>query len=477
MAFTDDFVIVGAATDDFDCEATTNWTTSVDADFSFTLGTDTKSVQGTNAITLKSGNATVGTRWVYHDVPVGNRFKVAGTSGVTLNFFFEYSKGKGANFLVTNGSAVVIRLYFGGTTDWADYRVTDNGDESLRFGYQLLQCSGRNLNGGSTSGTWSNTASNWERDIHRVELRLNYANGNDGANDPPFRMDCWYIGTKIVVSQGTTGGTPATLQNLFDYQKIGGTRTAFPLAIIDLDEVFCTLRCGLDIGNGSDGANNEGYLKLTSSFLLFNQWSAQVKQNLVVKNFSQLDFGEGEDVVGVEGTNTVAVRGCQVVMPTDREDEIDTTIPAGSDITVENGGTFKSFNTKFFRWRDIFLGAASDTSSTVVLNETKFDSCETVYLRANTLNMAGLVEIYNNAGNDRNHCVEMIVSSDSNEDLLVHDTIQGIHFRESVTLNNYRAQDIDKAGGVNADLAILEGKTLNLVDSFFDENDIIRLAA
>ena len=474
MAFTDDFAIVGGAGDDFDCEATTGWNTSGSPQ-SINLALNTDAVQGTNAVAIRCGNTTAGVRTCYHDIGAGNRFII--TQG-TLNFWFRYSKGKGAAYLTATGTAVVVRLYFGGTTDWADYQLTSTGDEELRFGYQVLQISGRNLNGGGVSGTWANTPSNWDREIHRVQLRLDFASTNDSSTaDPALLMDAWFFGTKIVVSEGTTGGTPATLTDLFDYAKFGGTRAGFPLGLVDLDQVFATIRCGLDIGNGSDGLNNEGYLQATSAFLLFNQWSAQVKHNIVVKNFSQLDFGEGEVVVGIGGNNTVAVRGCQVVMPTDREDHISTTLPAASDISVENGGTFKAFNSKFFRWRDIFLGAASDTSSVVELNAAIFDTCETIYFRANTLDMAGLIEIYNNAANDRDHCGEMIVSPDSNEDLLVHDCIQGIHFRATVTMPNYRAQDVNKAGGTNYDLAILEGDTVTLVDSVFDPDAILRLAA
>ena len=472
MTFSDDFAIIGGTGDDFDCEATTGWSTTGSPQ-TLNLALNTDSIQGTNAISLRCGGTTPGVRACFHDIGVGDRFKI---TDQTLNFWFRYSKGKGAAYLTATGTAVIIRLYFGGTTDWANYQLTTDGDDELQFGYQVLQCSGRNLNGGTTSGTWSNTAANWERDIHRVELRLDFANTNDDANaDPDLLMDCWYGGTKVIVSEGTTGGTPTTFQDLVDYQALGGTRTGFPLGLINLDEVFATLRCGLDIGNGSDGLNNEGYLQITETFLLFNQWSAQVKHNIVVKNFSQLDFGEGESVTGAGGTTTVAVRGCQITMPSDREDEISTTLPAASDVTVENGGTLKVYASKFFRWRDLFLGAASDTSSTVELNEVKFDTCETVYFRANTLNMTALIEIYNNAANDRDHCAEMIVSPDSNEDLLVHDCIQGVHFRDTLTLTNYRAQNIDKSGGTNYDLAILEGKAVTLVDSVFDPDAILRL--
>ncbi len=472
MTFSDDFDIVGGTGDDFDCEALTGWnTTGTPQAVNLALNTD--SVEGTNAIAIRCDNTTVGVRAIYHDIGSGDRFKI--TDG-TLNFWFRYSKGKGDAYLTATGTAVVIRLYFGGTTDWADYRCTTNGDTELRFGYQVLQVSGRNLNGGSTSGAWSNTASNWTRDIHRIQLRLDFATTNNSTTeDPAMLMDAWFYGTKVIVSEGTVGGTPTTLQDLVDYAEFGGTRSGFPLGLVEIDGVFAVVRCGIDVGNGSDGLNNEGYLQITDTSLLFNQWSAQVKHNIVVKNFSQLDFGEGESVTGVAGTTTVAVRGCQINMPSDREDEISTTLPAASDVTVENGGTLKVYDSKFFRWRDIFLGAASDTSSTVELISVRFDTCETVYFRANTLDMAGLIEIYNNAANDRDHCAEMIVSPDSCEDLLVHDCIQGIHFRDTLTLTNYRAQDIDKSGGTNYDLAILEGEAVTLVDSFFDETAILRL--
>ena len=196
-----------------------------------------------------------------------------------------------------------------------------------------------------------------------------------------------------------------------------------------------------------------------------------MKHNITVKNFAQLDFGEGETVTGVLGNSVAAVRGCQVVMPSDREDEISTTLPAASDISVENGGEFNAYNTKFFRWRDIFLGAASDTSSTVELVNVIFDSCETVYFRANTLDLA-TIEIYNNAQNDRNHCAEMIVTPDSCNDLLVHDCNEGIHFRAAIDLPTYRAQDNSVY-----DCAVLEAVTVDLSDSFFDPDKILRLAS
>ena len=155
------------------------------------------------------------------------------------------------------------------------------------------------------------------------------------------------------------------------------------------------------------------------------------------------------------------VRGCQVVLPPDRR----------SDITVENGGTLRAFNTKFFLWRDLFLGAASDTGSTVELRGVAIDSCNVVYFRATNLDLQD-IEIYNNAnlGATAPQCAEIIVSPDTCSNFLVHDCNQGMHFRADVTMTEYRAQD-----NTNDDLAVLDGFEATLVDSFFDNTKIGRL--
>lgn len=474
MAFTDDFGVVGAPADNFDCDATGGWTALSGTDPGGTFQAATialntiQPLTGTGCLSIKSGNATAGLRGYFQDVSAGSRFRI---DQVTLNVWFNYAKGKGAQILTSTSGAVRLRLYFGGTTDWAEYNLTDTGNDELNFGWQVLQCSGRNLNGGAVSGTWVNTASNWERDIFRVAIIFDVLNPNDAGADPGLLVDTFFVGNQITVSEGTTGGVPASLDDLVGYQEIGGTRANFPLGLVNVDGPNVILRSSLRIGNGSNGTNNEGYLQFLSNNLLFNQWSAQVKHNITVTNFSQLDFGEGEPVTGVLGTRTAAVRGCQVVMPSDREDEVSTTLPAASDVTVENGGILNANNTKFFRWRDLFFGAASDTSSEVNLANVIFDSCETAYFRSNTLNLTN-IEIYNNAQNDRNHCAEMIVTPTSCNDLLVHDCNEGIHFRATLDLPTYRAQD-----NTVYDLAVLEGVTVELGDSFFDPDKILRLAS
>ncbi len=457
MSYSEDFEIVGGTTspNSFDGETVTGWTAGGTAVTPIVTNADNRG--GSASIEMR---ATAGLATYTHDIAVGQGFQI---TTETLNVWFRYSKGKGASYL-GDGSTLVIRVFFGGTVDWADYRPLDNADEDLDFGWNLLQVSGKELNGGSTSGTWSNTDSNWDREVRRIEMRLNLQNANDkDTEDAPMLMDSWFSGTKVIVSEGTPAA-PVTLENVETYcndrtvNRGGGTKP-FALGLINIEDVFADIRCGIDVGNGSDGLNNEGNLKILQKFLLFNQWSEDAKHNVVTKNFSTLESGEVDN--GVD--NDYPVKGCFFVLPPSRF----------SDFICENGGTIKGFDSKFFRWRNLDFGAASDTSSTIELRRVQIDSCNLARFRANTMDFAD-IEIYNNAniGSATPQCAEITKSPNSCSNFLVHDCAQGMHFRANVTITEYLAQD-----NTGNDLAVLDGFEATLVDSVFDDTKIGRLTS
>ena len=416
MAYSDDFAIIGIATDDFDCNAITNWTAGGTAVTPIVLNADSR--EGLNSIEMRG---TAGVMTYTHDIGLGNGFNMLNGS---LNFWLRYSKGKGASYLGTVASDVTIRLYFGGTVDWADYYPLDAPDEDLQFGWNLLQVSGTNQNGGGKSSAWTD----YNREIRRVELRINLTNANDkDSEDAPILMDCWFYGTKIIIQDGTTA-LPETLE---DVEAFSNTRTAFPLGLVNIDEVFADVKCGIEV--------NGGFLEATRKIILMNQWSEEVKQNIELTTAAGSGLRTGESEVGTDGT--YAVRGCQITLPPNRF----------SDIIVNNGATLQMFDTKIFQFRDLFFGAAVDTGSTVELRRVQIDSCETAYFRANTLNLQD-IEIYNNSNNTRPQCGEIIVSPDSCQNFLVHDCQEGLHFRAAVTMSEYIARD-----NIAFDLGVLDG--------------------
>ena len=502
MSYSDDFAIIGAATDDFDCEAITGWTAGGTAVTPIVLETgDNRG--GSNSIQMRG---TAGVATYTHDIGVGDGFDI--TAG-SLNFWFRYSKGKGAAYLGAFNT-LTVRLFFGGTVNFADYNPS-GGDAGLLFGWNLLQLSGTNTNfgtpnfgnvnagsfvvgrtyiittlgntdwnvvagttgltyfvgsqvvaaaAGSGTGVASDTTNSiWSDEVRRVQLRLNLQNANDkDTEDAALLMDSWFYGTKIIVSEGT----PAAPINFEDIETYSNDETAlhggsaFPLGQILKSEVLGVSICALEIGSGSDGTNQEGNVRLNDiNYLLMSQTSTQVKAGITVKNFSSLEIGEVD--AGVDGN--YGVRGCQLVQPAN----------AQADIVVENGGTLKIFNSKIFRFRDLFLGAAVDTLSTIELRDVKIDSCRIAYFRANTLDLQD-IEIYNNNGGAQ--CGEMIVSPDSCINFLVHDCAQGLHFRDTLTITEYFAQD-----NIGDDFAVLDGEVVTIVSGVFDDTKIGRLTS
>ncbi len=452
MAITDDFDFIGAATDDFDCDASTGWTPGGSAKTGAgEPATNTLGVDGGTSIDLVAD--TVGECTWTHDIGSGNRFKI---TEKVLNMWFYYLKGKNADpYIGTGNNAISIRLYFGGTVKYAEYWVAPGGDNVLIFGWQPFTISGKNMNGGSVAGGHNN-GTDWELEIHRIVfvIQFNLANdaGGAGTNYPetPLRMDNWEIGTKLVVSDGTPT-VPIGFADLVSYSN-GTGRTNGPIGMVQARDTFINIKCGIDIGDGTDGAG-EGNISDDGKFILFNQWSEEVKANLKVTEFSSLILGIKE--AGTDGN--YAVSGCQIVLPASRF----------SDITIEDGAVLRLYDCKIYRWRDVFFGGATETTgSTAELNRVQLDSCETAYFRATNLDLQD-IEIYNNTANTRNQCAEMSVSPDTCSNLLVHDCAEGIHFRDDITIEEYFAQDND-----GADLAILSNKTLTVVNGFFDETNL-----
>jgi len=436
--FSDDYSIVGASSDNFNCDSTGGWGTGGNAT---SLATNSDRVEGSYSLELTASNS--GDSYWYHDISSGYRFKITEKD---LHFWFKYVKGKGANFLVQNSTAVVVRLYFGGTTKYADYRCTSEGDIELKFGWQLLSCSGTNLRGGSVGGG-HNGGSDYDLDIYRIELHLNFAN----KNDTPLAMDCWFVGTKIVVTNGTTS-SPCTPEDIVSYSDTD--RSAFPLGLAKLNGKLFDLKSGLDIGNGSDGAGNEGVFKITSSFFLLNQLSEEVKHHITVKNYSQFQSGEIE----TGSDDSYYVRGCKIVLPASRY----------SDFVVQNGGTCKLYATKLYRFRNIYLGALSDTGSTCEIHSVDFDSNECVYFRANTLNMSD-VHIHDNPANIVNNACTFSVTPDSVSTVKIYRCPHGAYFDANVSVSDLTITDT-----TNYDIGIKDTYTVHILNSVFNANKLLR---
>ena len=258
MAISDNYSIIESA---FSCDSTDGWGKGGNA--SDPTSETSGQVEGSGYLGLTTSDT--GDSYWYHDIV--NRFKITETS---LGLWFRYVKGKGANYLVQDGSALVVRLYFGGTSKYADYRLTEKGDIDLKFGWQPFIISGTNLNGGSVGGGHNGTT-DFYLDIYRFELHLNVSN----KVDKPLGLDAVFIGTQIEITDQAY-----TLNDLARYTFVD---RSFPIGTIENDGNMNNVKSTLKIGSGAT-------LSQSSKFIFMNQFSTEVKTDIIVDSGGKIDF-------------------------------------------------------------------------------------------------------------------------------------------------------------------------------------------
>jgi hypothetical protein len=414
MAITDDYVIAGASGDNLDCDDTGGWQTSGVAN-SPTSNTSNY-IEGTASLGLQTSD-TGDASW-YHDLTSGSRFVITQKD---LGIWFYYIKGKGNNFLTQDGTAIQIRLYFGGTSKYADYRLTQTGDLELKFGWQMLMCSGSELNGGSVGGGHNGTT-DFDLEVYRFELKLNVAT----KIDVDLGLDSIFVGTKLITDDGTVS-TPATFTELAEYAHV--SRPNFPIGVIDVVYNLVNIKCGIDVTGG--------YLASENEYLLFNQQSKEVKHHLTITN--------GTFRVGKNESNQYAILGGTLAKP----------LGKSADIVV-SGGSFEVYNSKFFRWSDIKF------NSTTTLNSVDFDSNDTIFFSSTNVDIEE-VTIHDSVDILRDNSLQFDANPSRSLNINVYNCTDGCRFTNDVTLVGFDIKDI-----TNHDVWVDDLYTIHLKDSKFN---------
>ena len=410
----DDYIILGASGDNFDCDSTGGWTEGGNASAATTQSSP--KVEGTNSLGLQTSGT--GDCYWYHDISLGYRFKITEKD---LGLWFFYLKGKGNNYLVQNSTAVVVRLYFGGTSKYADYRVTEAGDLSLEFGWQMLMCSGTELNGGSTGGGHNGTT-DWDLDIYRFEFHLNVAN----KVDHNLGLDAIFVGTELEVQSGTST-TPVTIADLYDYTF--SSRSGFPIGTVNLIDKLADIKSGLKITNG-------GYVAAEELYLLFNQGSSQVKHNLTITNGT---FRIGR----IENGNPI--RGCQIVKPSGKS----------ASILVDTSGNFEVYNSKFYRWTNIQVDGYCN------FIQDDFDSNEVFICNSSSVNVSDC-SIHNATTNSNDESVKILVNPNKFNNTLIYRNNDGLKGEANSTVSEITFLD-----NTGSDLVVKDSTTMTVLDSTY----------
>ncbi len=412
MAITDDYVILGASGDNFDCDDTGGWTKGGNAE---DATAEDNRVEGDKALGLTTSDT--GDCYWYHDIADGSRFKITEKD---LGIWFYYIKGKGANFLVQDSTAIMVKLYFGGTSKYAEYRLTTTGDLELDFGWQMLMCSGTNLRGGEIGGGHDD-ADDWNLDIHRFELHFNVAN----KVDVPLGLDAVFIGTEIDTSDGDET-TPTTFEALWDYAY--NTRSGFPIGVVDVNKNLVDIRCGIKVSGG--------YLASENQYLLFNQFSSEVKHHVNVT--------DGTFRVGRLEKSKYPMLGGGIAKPAGMS----------ANFMVGANGAVEIYNSKMYRWTDIHLDGACN------LGSVDFDSDETVFVGNSAVTWYNIT-IHDATNTLRNQAVEVQVSTESLKKIRVYNCKDGIH----VTSDDCKLFDVILTDNTDYDVGVTDAKAVAFVNS------------
>jgi len=407
---TDDYVIVGADSDNFDCDDTGDWQTGGNAKDP-TLSSN--KIQGDYAFGLQTSDSDES--WWYHDISEGNRFKIVEKD---LGVWFYYIKGKGDNFLVQNSSAVVMRLYFGGTDKYADYHLTEKGDLSLKFGWQMLMCSGTELNGGDVGGGHDGD-SDFYLDVHRIEFRINA----DNTVDVDLGLDAFFVGTTIEVQDGDENN-PVTMDDLMDYTF--NTRS-FPIGTVEVTKKLANIKSGLTI--------NGGYVSAENMYLLFNQMSSEVKHHVNIVD-GTFRIGKNE--------NGKAIDGCQIVKPEGKN----------ADFIVGSNGIIKCYNSKFYRWREVKFEGNGE------LIYVDFDNCDLITINSV---IGDQLSVHDSVNNVSEYAVEFSADTNNINDIIVYRNNNGIYFSNNCEVEKIRCLD-----NVNYDISIKDDVEVKLIDAIYD---------
>jgi len=410
MAITDNYTIVGHSDDNFNCDAVDGWVKGGNAEDP--TAEDNK-VEGDKALGLTTSDKDES--WWYHDITEGNRFKIIEQD---LGLWFFYVKGKGDNVLVQDSTALVIRLYFGGTDKYADYRLTEQGDKSLAFGWQMLMCSGKALNGGSVGGGHDDAA-DWELDIHRFEFRINCANKAEN----PLGLDAIFVGTHIVIDDGDED-TPVTMEDLEAYTM--ETRDGFPIGTVQISGRLVNIRSGVTITGG--------YVLAQNMYLLFNQLSSEVPHNVLI------DGGILRIGTYIDGK---AYNGCQIVKPEDR---------TGS-FTVGTSGVLEVYNSKFYRWDTIEIAG----NSRVVYSD--FDSNDELLVTSEDVHIRDIT-VHDATSNNSIYAMRITANTTDVEGVMVYRNTNGVLFSADSQVKELILLDI-----VDYDVTVQDGYTPRLTDS------------
>ncbi len=430
------------------CEATTGWADDGSGNVSALATTTTASRQGTNRLEWGVATASVGV--------LKFTFQGGTTIDVTQNeigCWFLLPKGNAAGetpvLANSGGDALRIRLYEG--TNTADWYIGD--DSTLPGGWQYIRVSGNNPD--NVPGTTPDYTS-----IDGFGIYTNNTNENNNAKgDAYYGVDYLVAYDKIEVTGYNTAiaaDEPWSMDSIYDLcvtTKDDANNLKTPDDCIwgqfQQEDIFYRIFGSMYFGDGTAGE-----FKTTNRYLYFKPVSDDVTYDVNVSASFPVTFGdkdEGDD-------ETYALNGCQIIN--------EVVGSARGSINIDPTAEFNLYACRIEGWDTINLGTNQGTGP-IELIKSDFFNNNSIELRSTGLSAQDVrMHFSDGAQAEIGTVYDTPNSMNKIQIFLVTD---GLTFKIATTVDEYFA------GDTTYDLVVLDGITVDLLNSTFSENKIKRV--
>jgi len=360
----------------------------------------------------------------------------------------------GDRLLQTGDDALRLRLY-ASSGNYADFyqQQHKNSRGEYNGGWLYLRASGCVGSEDANSGTWTATD---VASVRRVAVLIKTSNDNTNKNAAEYGVDWVKAYSKITVTGYKTGTTPYSLQDIYD-EDIDKDSGGGVWGVVNKSDTYYSFYSGLEFGDGT----NAGAFSTSNEFIYLDQSSDTQNYDIKIKNNFTVTLG-----MKVTGSDaTYAKDGTPVTVNTSpRYQSSDSSKVGPPSFIVESGGVFKCYASYISDFNIVNLGSGG--SSVLDIVRCDFYNNKAVYLNSSNLDFIQ-TKLHFPGTNKSN--IGIIYSIKSFEDITVFQATESFTVRTNMTMNRYTASDTTN------DLVILDGVTVNVIDSDIDTSSLKRI--
>ncbi|MDJ0952480.1 MAG: hypothetical protein QNJ81_02255 [Acidimicrobiia bacterium] len=356
--------------------------------------------------------------------------------------------------------AIRLRLFSGANS--ADYYQDQHrlGNGEFQGGWLYLRASGE---AGSedlvSAGTWGNAQAD---SVNAVGVYVDGQQGNDDKNALEYQVDYVKYYDKIVVT-GLNGMNPYTLADIYAEDLADNGANPEEWGVVNNLENFFKFYSGLEIGDGTTATEFEA----SNEFIFLDHSSSAHKYDVTIRNNATVTLGV-KNTTGV--VEDYAQDGVQIVATENGLFQLTTPNKCSPAFTVESGGVLRIYAGLLQGFGTVNFGSGG----TGIIETLFSDFYDNDIIEFRTTGLTVDACRYHTDSADKQDLGIFYNSPSSLNRITVFNCVDGLVFRISYNGANF-VQTYRSLGGTTYDVGVLEAATVDLVDSTFDPDRIVRV--